>query len=56
MSFGSGLAGFVSGLGSISPGFNFLGSSPVSTSSSRFWAWSLKIYLNVISKNNLSFL
>lgn len=42
MSTGSGLAGLVSGLGSISPGFNFLGSSPTSSSLSLCAALSLK--------------
>lgn len=42
MSTGSGRAGLVSGLGSISPGFNFLGSSPTSSSLSRCAALSLK--------------
>ena len=41
MSAGSGRAGFVSGLGSISPGFSFRGSSAAaadSSPSSFFWA------------------
>lgn len=42
MSTGSGLAGLVSGFGSISPGFNFLGSSPTSSSLSLWAALSLK--------------
>ena len=37
---GSGLAGLVSGLGSISPGLSFLGSSARSPPSSFRWAWS----------------
>ena len=41
ISLGSGRAGFVSGLGSISPGFNLRGSSAASSPSSFFWAWSL---------------
>lgn len=41
MSTGSGLAGLVSGFGSISPGFNFLGSSPTSSSLSLCAALSL---------------
>lgn len=44
MSTGSGLAGLVSGLGSISPGFNFLGSSPTSSSLSLCAALSLKTH------------
>lgn len=41
ISMGSGRAGFVSGLGSISPGRSFRGSSPSSFSPSLAWAWSL---------------
>lgn len=42
MSLGSGLAGFVSGFGSISPGLSLRGSSAASSPSSFFWAWSLE--------------
>lgn len=38
ISLGSGLAGFVSGFGSISPGFSLRGSSVASSPSSFFWA------------------
>lgn len=47
MSTGSGLAGLVSGLGSISPGFNFLGSSPTSSSLSLCAALSLKTHADI---------
>ena len=57
MSTGSGLAGFVSGLGSISPGLSFRGSS--SASVSLFWALSLQhthghtLQANVSTKRNI---
>lgn len=44
MSMGSGLAGLVSGFGSISPGFSFRGSSAVSSSLSLCAALSLKTH------------